>query len=288
METTDSYQGLIDVPTDDGRLVPLTVETHTIIPPEHLAANIAANLKRPLPRFVHREGFGLIKEAPLAVVAAGPSLRDTIDRVRDFKNILVCGSAHDFVVRAGIVPTYALVCDGGKEDKGNLSLPQKETTYLIASQCDPSLFDHLKDYKVEIWNYRGQAKATLAEEHELLNGEPSLSWGSSVSIVAIHLCMMLGFQRLHFFGLDSCYGDHGMAHHCEEIAGSMAYQKMPATCAGRTFISDLALMEQASQFWRIVEAQHQFLHCTLYGDGLISWMADHGEPGLAQYVTVLR
>lgn len=283
-----SPEGYIFVSSDDDRLVPLKVETHTIIEAPQLAANIRVNLERPLPRFVHRPGFGQIRNEPLAVVAAGPTLNDTIDLVRGFKNVLVCGSAHDHLVRAGIVPAYALVCDGGVEDKGNLSLPQKDTTYLLASQCDPSLFDHLAEYKVELWNYRGQATPDPDVERELLKGEPSLSWGSSVGVVCIHLCMMLGFQRLHLFGFDSSYGRHGMDHHCAPIAGSMEYQKMPATVAGRTFVSDLALLNQAEQFFRIVEAQREFLHITMYGDGLIAWMALHGDPGLDKFVTVVR
>ena len=127
-------QGYVDIPTDDGRMVPLKVETQTIIAPAHLAENIKANIKRDVPRFAYRPGLGIAREGrpPLAIVAAGPTLNDTIDRVRGFEHILVCGSAHDHLVRAGIVPTYALVCDGGVEDKGNLSLPQKETTYILA------------------------------------------------------------------------------------------------------------------------------------------------------------
>ena len=279
-------QGYVDALRDDGRLVPLKIETKTLIEPEHLAKNITANLGRNLPRFVNRLGFGQIRNEPLAIVCAGPTLVDTVDRVRDFEHVLVCGSAHDFLVRQGIIPNYAVVCDGGKEDKGNLSLPQKETAYLIASQCDPSLFDHLSDFHVELWHYRGQATKTPEEEAVLLNGEPSISWGSSVGIVAISLARMLGFQHLHFFGLDSSYGDHGLSHHCCKIAGSMEYQKTPVKIGGRTFITDLALIEQASQFCRYVETEYQFLHSTIHGDGLLAAMIRHGEPGLEKLISL--
>ncbi len=285
----DEPQGYLDCPNDMGGMTPLKVETRTIIAPEHLARNIAENIKLDVPRFAYRPGLGIARAGrpPLAIVAAGPTLNDTIDRVRGFEHILVCGSAHDHLVRAGIVPTYALVCDGGVEDKGNLSLPQKETTYIIASQCDPSLFEHLKDHKVEMWHYRGQSTPDLDAERELLRGEPSLSWGSSVTVVGIQLCLLLGHQDFHFFGFDSCYGGYGTEQHCTKIHGSMPYQKVPATIVGRTFISDLALLEQANQFWRIVEAQGEFFHSTFYGDGLIAWMAKHAEPGLETYVTVV-
>lgn len=279
-------QGYVDTVLDDGRVTPLTIQTHTIIEKEHLAKNITANLGRNLPRFVNRMGFGQIRHEPLAIVGAGPTLADTIDRILDFENVLVCGSAHDFLVRNGVVANYAVVCDGGKEDKGNLSLPQKETAYLIASQCDPGLFDHLSDYHVELWHYKGQTTDTLEEESVLLNGEPSLSWGSSVGIVAISIARLLGFQHLHFFGLDSSYGKHGIDHHCCKIEGSMEYKKIPVKVGGRVFISDLALMEQASQFCRYIETQYQFIHSTIHGDGLIAAMVRHGEPGLEKYISL--
>ena len=281
----DEPLGYIDTEID-GHVAPLKVETHTIIDAEHLAKNITANLGRPLPRFVQYSGLGVIKNEPLAIVAAGPSLNQTIDRVRDFKNVLVCGSAHDHLVRLGVVPTYALVCDGGKEDKGNLSLPQQETLYLIASQCDPGLFEHLKDYNVEMWHYRGQAAPNVEAEIELLNGEPSLAWGSTVTVVSISIAMMLGYQHLHFFGFDSCYGDYGIAHHCCEISGSLEYQKVPVKIGEKTFISDLSLAEQASQFFRFVESQRQFFHSTIYGDGLIAEMVRQGDPELSRFVSL--
>lgn len=282
----DQPLGYIDAVRDDGRVTPLEVQTYTIVPPEHLASNIRTNLARSVPRFAGREGFGQVKEEPLAIVGAGPSLNATIEQLHGFKNVLVCGSAHDHAVRLGIVPTYALVCDGGKEDKGNLSLPQKETTYILASQCDPGLFEHLKDHRVEMWHYRGQATPSLDAERELLCGEPSLAWGSTVTVVAISIARLLGYQHLHLFGFDSSYGDYGMSHHCCKIAGSLEYKKLPAKIGEKTFISDLGLLEQANQFFRIVEAQGEFFHSTLYGDGLIAEMVRQGDPALSNYVSL--
>lgn len=280
-------QGYIDVVDDAGRVNPLTVQTHTIIPAEQLARNIRENLKRPVLRFHARPG-GLysVRHGALAIVAAGPSLRETINRVRDFEYVLVCGSAHDYVVRAGIVPTYALVADGGMEDKGNLSLPQQETNYLIASQCDPGLFEHLSGHKVEMWHYKDQC-ARGEEEVKLLGGEPSLAWGGSVGVLAISIAMALGFQHLHFFGLDSCYGDFGLAHHCTQIAGAMEGQKTIAKVGKHEFISDVGLMEQSNQYFRLVEVYGKYFHSTIHGGGLIAAMVEEGDPELSEYITLM-
>lgn len=279
-------QGFVDIVLPDGRVTPIKIETYTLIGAERLAKNITQNIGRPIPRMDRRLGFGAIKGEPLAIVAAGPTLNDTIESLRGFKNILVCGSAHDHLIRLGVVPTFAMVCDGGVDDKGNLSLRQKDTTYLIASQCDPSLFDHLQDCHVEMWHYRGQAAADVEAERELLFGEQSVGWGSTVGILSLSIALLLGYQDVHFFGFDSSYGDYGLKHHCCDIAGSMEYEKKPVTIGDKTFITDLGLIEQASQFFRFIEANHEFIHCTLYGDGMIAEMVRQGDPGLLNFINL--
>ncbi len=281
----DEPQGCIDAVFDDGRVLPLTITTHTIIEQNKLADNIRVNIKRDIPRFTSRPDLSQVRDEPLAIVCAGPTLKKTIEHVRGFRNILVCGSGHDNLIRHGITPTYALVSDGGKEDKGNLFMPQKETTFIIASQCDPSLFEHLKDHKVEMWHYHGQAAPNDEEQAVLLNNEQAICWGSTVTINSIQIALLLGFQYLHFFGFDSCYGESG-EHHCCEIAGSLEYNKHEAKVGNRTFVSDMGLMIQAEQFFKYMEIMGAYFHSTIYGDGMIAAMCAQGDPGLMEYVSL--
>lgn len=285
LETT-----FVDFVDERGSPTPLNISTYTLVPAEKLRANVLDNLKRPLPRLLERiVACDGPKNGPIAIVGAGPTLRSTIERLRTFKGpILACGSVHDYLVRNGIVPTFAVVCDGGEADKGNLSLPQKETTYLIASQCDPSLFEQLQGYKVELWHYRGQMTPDLHEEAVILNGEPSIGWGGTVMLLSMCIAMLLRYQYLEFFGVDSCYEDHGLAYHCTKIAGEHEYQKMPVTVGDEFFITDLSLTEQASQFWRIVESHAPIIECTIHGKGLIAAMARNAEPGMEKYVRVVQ
>jgi len=283
----DTPQGYIDVRRDDGSTVALTVSTYTLVPTERLAANIRANLPRALSRFVETSGRASARIGePIAIVSCGHSLNERWDELRQFRNILVCGSAHDHVVRQGIVPTYAVVCDAGVEDKGNLSLPQAETLYLIASQCDPALFDQLAGHRVEMWHYRGQAVAKIEDEPALLNGEQSICWGSTATLVSINIAMMMGFQHQHFFGFDNCYAPHGASYHACDVAGEYEYEKKPVWVGKRFFVSNLALMTQVEQFFRLVENWREFLHVTLHGDGLTSEMVRQGEPGLEKFVSL--
>jgi hypothetical protein len=284
----DEPQGFIDVEVGYGREVPLTIETSTFVRREKLAENIRGNLERGVSRFASRPGFGERRNEPLAIVGAGPSLKKTIEQVRGFKNILVCGSAHDYLVRQGIVPSYALVADAGVDDKDNLGLKQRDTTYLIASQCDPGLFDHLEGYPVEMWHYRGQA-VDIEDEPALLNNEPSLGWGSTVTLVAVDIALGLGFQHFHFFGFDSSYGAAG-EHHCAPIHGSLELDKNIAKVGDKEFVVDKGLMVQAEQFFKLVIANGKYFHSTIYGDGLIAAMTKaciDSDPAWAEYMSVV-
>lgn len=282
----DQPQGYLDTVNSDGRVVPVTIETHTIIEGSKLADNIRINLARDVPRFYGREGFCQVRSEPLAIVSGGPSLRGQLEKLRGFDKILVCGSTHDYLVRAGIIPTYAVVADGGVDDKLNLSLASEETTFLLASQCDPSLFDHLEDHHVEMWHYRGQSCKDQQEENDLLNGETSVAWGSTVTLTSICLAMMMGYQHLHFFGFDNCYADYGLTHHCGAIKGGVDYEKVPVEIGARTFITNMALLAQVNQYFRLVEIDGQFFHSTIHGDHLTSEMVKQGDPGLEKFVSL--
>ena len=284
----DEPLGCLDLITPDRGTIPLKVECQAIIPSEHLAKNIAVNLERDVPRFVVNSGRTILKNEPLAVVSSGHSLNDQFDELGKFKNILTCGSAHDHVVRHGIIPNYAIVSDAGKEDKGNLSLRNHETLYILASQCDPGLYEHLKDYRVEMWHYKGQAYPSLEEEAEALNGEPSIAWGSTITMNSFHLAFLLGFQHLHFFGFDNCYSEYGVDQHACKISGGISYDKQPiyAGKEKRFFISNLALAAQCEQFFKLVEAWHQWIHVTLHGDGLAAEMVRQGDPALQEFVSL--
>ena len=281
-------QGYLDTVLN-GRVVPLTVVAEQIIRPEHLARNVAFNLERNIPRFVAASGRAILrKDEKIAIVSGGHSLNDQLDELRSFEHILVCGSAHDHLVRQGIIPTYATVCDGGAEDKGNLSLPQKETLYLIASQCDPSLFDHLADHNVEMFHYRGQVTPDMEEEARLLRGEPSIGWGSTVTLISVHVALLMGFQHQHFFGFDNCYSEYGVAQHGYEVVGGFEYEKRPVYVgeSKRFFISNMGLATQVEQFFRLIEMWREWVHITLHGDGLPHEMVRQGDPDLLKFVSL--
>ena len=45
-------------------------------------------------------------------------------------------------------------------------------------------------------------------------------------------------------------------------------------------------MEQANQFFKLVEVDGQFFHSTIYGDGLIAAMVRYGDQALSTFVSL--
>jgi hypothetical protein len=267
----------------DGQVTPLEIRCVSNADLDVLRRNVETNLKRPLPRFTDRQGFMMARMEPLAIVAGGPSVKALLPRISEFKNILVCGSAHDFLISHGVVPTYALVSDANPG--GYLSNPQKETTYLLASQCKPEVFDGLASHNIEMWHLRGQVTETESEEAQFFPGERTISWGCTVTLNAVQIAMMLGFQDLHFFGLDSCYAEDATSH---AYAGPQEDQviRVEVGPARRAFLTTMGWAAQAEQFFRLVEIDGQFFHSTIHGDGLIAEMVRQGEPGLSDLVSL--
>lgn len=288
---SDNLQGFIDVCNAEGNLIPLVVDGHTIIARSRLAANVVINLERDYPRFLGNSGRGIRHEEPVAIISGGPSLADYLDRVREFKYVIACGSVHDYLRQQGIVPTHAVVSDAGKDDRHNLSLAHSDTTFLLASQCDPALYDHLKGHKIEMWHYAGQAADIGQDEERLFRGERTMTWGGMVTLSAISLALQMGFQHHHHFGFDGNYGEHGLKSHVAPVFGGKDYAKVPFLVPagdpnGRWFVSDMNFAEQANQYFRLVEYLAPWVHSTLYGDGMTTEMVKCGDPYLKTFITL--
>ena len=266
----------------DGSQHPLHIRQLKWMPDADLDRNVRANIKRPHPRPFDRPDALEIKNEPLAIVAGGPSLSRTLDQLREFKNVLVVASAHDFVSQAGISMTYALIGDGIPTMADYLRYPQKNCTYLLASQLDQKCFDAVEGCPVEIWHYAHQV------EPEAFNGERALISGASCTIVAVQAALIMGYQHLHFFGFDCAFE---MDTHAYPITDNVVHNEVITVKVGdeKTPIrTTLSLSTQALCFFEIVRSDDpgRYFHSTIHGGGLIAEMTRQGNAELRQRVAV--
>lgn len=230
------------------------IETRLGVPQEDFEERIRANMEADHPRFHHRSDYGKWKGRPLALVSGGPSLRKTLHEIRDFSDVMVCGSPHDFLIGEGIVPTYSVQCDYTRSADYVNKRPDG-IQYLLASCCQSELFSG----NVSMWHMEGGVDPSIFQ------GEPRIQGGCTVTLRAINLAILLGYHDLHFFGFDSCFdnAEDQHAYTCKVDDGLA----VPVRVGDRVFLTSLTFLAQAQQFQKM--ANHLF-NPIIHGDGLIA------------------
>lgn len=251
---------------------PLEVKVTSSYPPKDvLTRNVETNFAADWPRFHLRDDYGKWKGKPLAILAGGPSLKDYLAHVYEyFDDVMVCGSAHDFVVKYGIDPTYTVQLDGAPEAKPFFNLRLPNIQYLIASQCDPIMFDGLPREQVSMWNAAGCV--------DDFHGEPAIGGGCTTTLRAISLAVMLGYHDLHMFGFDSCFEDVTAQHAYDyEEWGSNLNEFLVNVDGGKPFKSNALFLAQAQQFQEMCKNFGHLFEPHVYGNGLIAEMIRVGK-----------
>jgi hypothetical protein len=253
-------------------------ETRYSLPMEEVEDQIRTNVRRDVPRLHHKIDYGKSKRGrPLAIVGGGPSLRQTMDQLREFEDIMVVGSAHDFIVNHGFTPKYAVVCsarnDEGESPKDFIKYPRYYCEYLLASCCHPSLFDALANQNVTLWNSAGRV------DNEVFNGEPFITGGSTVTLRAINVAIVLGYYDMHFFGFDSCFESVEDNHAYDAGSNSIEHEIIKVRVGhpetGREFLTHTAWLIQAQHFQEVMQFTGHLFNPTIHGDGLIAEIMKH-------------
>lgn len=239
------------------------------MPYEKVVANIRAAEQRGL-RQIHdlpdwREAM------PIALVGGGPSLHETIDELRRFRNVMVCGSAHDFVADHGIIPRWCVVCDPDPVMANYLRKAHWDTTFLVASQCDAAVFETLKDRHVAVWNCGGSS----SDNAEIWGDQKTLAigGGTTVGTRAMLIAMVLGFANQHLFGFDTCVGN-GRSHAYDFSTGTETIgQTRPIRLGGADgpeFEMADYHISQLFDFKKVLELFGNRIKVTVHGDGVLA------------------
>lgn len=213
---------------------------------------------------------------PIAIVGGGPSLQKTINNLKDYKYVMVCGSAHDYVIRNSECHiSYVIVCDPDKLVINYLQdRPSINTKYLIASQCDPEVFKHLAGEKVYIWHSSGPEDNFVFGE-----GNLALGGGCTVGTRAICMALALGFSKIHLYGFDTCLGDNYKHHAYEftdpekETLGNIHEIALDGP-NGKKFNVAGYMLGQLFDFQKLLEVYAHRMEITVFGEGLLKHLMD--------------
>jgi hypothetical protein len=228
--------------------------------------NIAKSAVRDLPD-IHdlpewREGL------PVALVGGGPSLADNLGELKRYKNIMLCGSVHDYAVRSGVKAKWAVCCDPDPIAAAYYQEPRDECVYLIASACDDAVHDALKGRRVVRWHSGGSDLSPQiwgADRKVLIGG------GCTVGTRAFMIAMCFGFTNIHFFGFDGCL--RGGQVHAYDLAdgddsplGDVSEIRLGSP-DGPSYLMAGYMMGQLFDFQRLLGRYGDRLSLTVHGDG---------------------
>lgn len=185
------------------------IETNAATPSSTAYANLKKNIKLGLPKLETLPEYRVIKghNNPIALVGGGPSLRNNLDSLREFKTIIACGSVHDYLISENIIPTYAAICDPDPISLNYYKNLHPDVKYLISSGFDSDSIKHFKDHQLVLWHCHSNDydRAEIEElEGTIYHG---ISGGCTVGLRSINISLMLGYTNLHMFGFDSCMSD---------------------------------------------------------------------------------
>jgi hypothetical protein len=173
-----------------------------------LIANVAYALSLGLPS-LRQQTHGVPR---LKIIANGPSA----DSASLCGSTLALNGALSTFTDVGLAPTYWAACDPQPIVASFLDTTPRETTYLVASKCHPSVFDLLlkRRCNVILWHLDDHATWDLVKDLD------PISIASSVTICAFELGERLGFSKFETWGWDGCYID-GRDHATDQPAGGV-------------------------------------------------------------------
>lgn len=227
------------------------------VTPERTAHNIAACHARSLP------GLSNKPRPKLAIVGGGPSVVENIDELKAWEgDIWVSGSAHQWALANGLdcwfftidqCPTLAQDAKGAKRA-------------ILATCCDPSVFDELYDVSVEVF--------------DLIPDGPTANHHCTTVTAGPMAGLMMGYKDFTFFGCDSSFREQTHAYHDYPVKDMLRVD-----CNNESYVTSPSMLLQAEFLSGVIRMAPQiFKTC---GDGLLQAMIasqdydiTHGAPDL--------
>jgi len=247
-----------------------------------IRANIRNNIRRQIPQLAPHNPQ---PRQHIAIVGGGWSLNspDVYEELRqlyfDGVKLVALNGAANWLIERNLRPSMHICMDSRPE---NVEFVRKEIPhcrYMLASQCDPSMFDACEDRDVTIFHlYTEDAPDARRPDpvNRRLDAYYRENWvkvptAGTSGIVAPLICRILGFEFQHLFGVDSCYAPDGESHHAypqsmNDGEGAVNF----VTSDGRVFKCSAWQASQAQTFIEMLSVYSRQMNISVHGDGLIA------------------
>lgn len=262
----------------------LTLNGVVNVDDDGIAANVRAAIRRGHPQLWPQP----VNREQVCLVGGGPSLAETegelVDLVRRGAKVCTVNGSYAWCLERNITPSAQVVVDA-RPGNGKFLVPAlPECRYWLASQCAPDVWDAVEGRPwVAVWHAASGDNAVLKPilDEFYLGNWAGVTGGSTVVLRAIGLLRMLGYVRIHLFGVDSCYLDGG--HHAyaqpendrdDRIRIKVGPDARPDL--EREFLVSSWHLSQADDFVKFVKASGDSFLLHVHGRGLLAWLLESG------------
>ncbi len=239
--------------------------------PEVAIANMRENSKRDLPWFLGMDAH----PGSIVPVAGGPSLRSRLGKIKARKRAGECIVALNGTLKLlkahGIKPDVAAFLDTSEAVLGFIDDEPDDCLYLVASACDPKVFDKLEGRRIVLWH----ADIADPQQDEIINGYPHkpaslIGGGNTIGLRIMNLGYLLGFRTFHYYGLDSSFADDGRDHAYTKHDGEEP-ESMTVVFRDKQYRCSPWMARQADEFKNLFFPMFARLGCDIHvhGEGLI-------------------
>lgn len=213
---------------------------------------------------------GDIQTQPLILCGSGPSLDDYFPAVRtmypDAPIMAVNGAYQHIRSKYGIVPRYYAQLDARDCNAKFVENPDPDTTFLLASQVHPNVFDQIPPEQIRVFHLNAPSAKEVFPKAGLLCG----SGGGTIGTTAMLLGAILGFRHQALLGMDSSYRD-GRSHICDQPQNA-EYKTIPVYVDDREYQTTTMMAKQVEQFRPFLKGLTTIfpdLDVRLFGHGLL-------------------
>lgn len=220
------------------------------------------------------------------LVGGGPSLTDSLPeiaiRAKSGGKVFALNAASKVLSDAGIAVDYQVLLDARPDVVGFID--PKANEYLVASQCDPSVFKALEGKNITIWH------PLFYGVTDIIGDDPRpvtmIGSGSTVGLKAIGVSYTMGCRDFYLYGYDSSYRDN--SHHAYAQPLNDGERVVDVQVSGRTFIASPWMVAQVNEFQDVCEQLvNEGCVFTVCGDGLLPFVAREmmrGQPKSAPQI----
>lgn len=250
-------------------------------------------------RAAAKSGLPLVKKNCCAgrnaiLLATGYSLTkpETLEKIRKYakfpnNKIIALKEALRVCRENDIRADYSVSMDPGERQATEMKTPiYPGVTYMVASSCHPSLFEHLRDQKVEVFHSACGAKDPETGENEdemylrLWTGHIDVMGGGfTVLNRAVMLSHYMGFNKKIMIGADMGWRD-GEDHYFAGAYGLNGNHSGPdindgGVIDGRNWNTKMDMLASAADLALAIKHKRWNLH--VEGDSLIRSLSKRSE-----------